>query len=405
MRQAAGAAAAAAPLFIPARVFGANERVVMGIVGSGGRGRGVMGDLMAGGAVFSAVCDVFEPNLAKGLEVAAREGATVTAYTDFRRMLEHQKDMDAVLIATPEHQHCRQLVATVQAGYDCYCEKPMSYSIDEGAWTVRKVRRTDRIVQIGMQRRSSPAVRAAKELFDQGVLGEVFHARAKWNWHYYRVLDNSPLEGLDVKAFIWPARNVRFEPMMFREWRYFWKFSGGNITDQGTHLMDVIQWFLGKEFEPKVPRMAECFGRVYKMIGAETPDIFTAIYEYDTFSAEWTLNYTSSYQNSWSIEILGTQGAMVLDDHGWRVYDEPWRADERRPWESGKPPAHLHRGGIPTRPHTDNFLQCVKSRDEPNAPVEIGHLAVVGPHLANLAYHKEKRAYLDPTGMKARTRP
>lgn len=401
---AAGTLAFGFPVIVPSSAFGANERIVLGVIGSGGRGRSLMRSFLEGDAVVSAVCDVYEPNLEKGLETARQKSDQVRPYTDYRRMLDEQKDMDAVVIASPDHQHCMQLVDSVDAGYDCYCEKPMSHSLKEGRKTVREVRRTDRVVQIGMQRRSSPMVRRGKEVIDGGLLGDIHHVRAKWNWHFYKTLDNSPLPGkLDVNRFIHPAKRVRFEPKMFRDWRYFWKFGGGNITDQGTHLMDVIQWYMGEEKAPVTPRMAECFGKVYKMEGAQTPDIFSSIYEYDNFLATWTLDYTSSYHNSWSIEFIGNKGTMQMDDYGWRVFDEPWKADEQKPWTSGKPPVQMEKGGIPTRPHTDNFLTCVKTREEPNAPVEIGHTAVSGPHLANIAWHKEKRAYLNADATRVST--
>lgn len=393
-----------APYFVPSSAFGANERIVMGIIGSGGRGRGVMRDLMEGGAQFAAVCDVYEPNLNEGIKVAESAGGKATRYLDYDEMLDKQTDLDAILIATPEHQHCTQLVHVVASGRDCYCEKPFSHTIEEGAKTVCKVREYNQIVQVGMQRRSSPMVRQGKEVIDSGALGDIHFVRAKWNWQYSSKLDNSPLGGeLDVKRFISPARRIDFEPMKFRYWRYFWKFSGGNCTDQGTHLMDVVQWYMGEEFNPATPREAECFGQVYKMEGAETPDVFSAVFRYDGFIATWTLDYVSSFNNSWSLEFLGSKATMVLDDHGWRVYEEPWETDRRQPWHSGKPPAQMVRAGIPTRPHTDNFLECVKSREEPNCPVEIGHIAVCGPHLANVAWHKGKRARLNKNKTKAKT--
>lgn len=387
------------PTIIPSSAFGANERIVMGIIGAGGRGRNVMTDFHKGNTVFSAVCDVYRPNREKGIEVAKAGGAEqVTEYVDWREMLEKQKDMDAVLIATPEHQHCVQLIETVQAGYDSYCEKPMSHSIAEGNKIIKEVGKTDRIVQIGMQRRSSPFVRKGKEIFDTGVLGEVHYVRVKWHWQWSQTMNNDPIpEGdLDVKRFIYPAKRVRnFEPRMYRHWRWFWKFSGGNIVDQGTHLMDVVQWYMGEEKNPVTPIAAEQFGQVHAIPGSETPDVFSAIFDYGDFIVNWSLDYASQYQDSWSIEFLGNKAAMVLDDRGLRVFEEPWKASEDSQLVSGKPPSIHEKGGLSTLAHTNNFLECVKSREEPNAPVRIGHIAVCGPHLANVAYHKEERAFLN----------
>jgi predicted dehydrogenase len=374
------------PNIMPASVLGANDRILMGIIGSGGRGRGVMRDFMGFDAKFIAVCDVFEPNLQAGLEMA---GAGAKGYKDFRKLVE-VKEIDAVLIGSCEHQHAPHLIATVEAGKDSYCEKPMSHSIEEGVKMVKAVRNTDRIVQVGMQRRSSPAVHEAKNtVIDQGWLGNIYMVKAIWNWNYSSKLNNSPLGGeLDWEAFCYPARVSEFEPMKYRYWRYFWDFSGGNCTDQGTHLMDVIQWFMSsaKKRDQVTPLSAECFGGVYKMEGAETPDIFTALFDYGDFMATWTLNYTNRYHDGWEIIFQGDQGTLVLDDRGSRFYKDP---------NPGNKPDWEFEGPLPTVPHVENFLECMKSRKEPNAPVEVGHTAVSGPHLANVAWHHRKRAYMN----------
>lgn len=397
----AGAAGAltAAPFFVPSRAFGANDRIVMGIIGPGGRGRNLMTEFQAQGVEFGAVCDCFAPNMEKGLEVAAN-GPSKTpgkGYSDYRKMLEERKDLDAILIASPEHLHAPHLIDTVQAGFDSYCEKPMSHSIEEGNRMVAAVRATDRIVQIGMQRRSSPIVRRGKEVVDSGVLGDVRFVRVKWNWDWARPLDNSPLpmELLDWDAFCGPAGRVPFEPMKFRSWRFFWAFSGGNITDQGTHLMDVVQWYMGKEFDPVTAEYAECFGDVYGFIGGETPDVFTAMYKYPEFLATWTLDYNCDYQDGWSIEFHGRKATMALDNRGFRVYETGWKASEDSDLVSGKPPILQEKGALGSVEHVRNFLDCMKTRKEPNAPVEIGHLAVSAPHLGNIAYHHKQRAYMD----------
>jgi predicted dehydrogenase len=387
-KSAISAAALTAPMITTRKVLGANDTVMMGIIGAGGRGRGVMRDLVRQGADFIAISEIFAPNVKQTKDLL---GESVPNHHDFRELLE-RKDIDAVLIATPEHQHCSQLIAAVQAGKDVYCEKPMSNSIEEGAKTVQAVRATDRIVQIGMQRRSSDTVMQCKQLIQDGKLGTIFMVKAWWNWTLSHSLNNSPLgQDLDWDAFCYPKKNVRFEPMKYREWRYFWPFSGGNCTDQGTHLMDVVQLFMNSD----PPKSAECFGDVYMMKGAETPDIFTAIYDYGSFMASWTLNYTNKYQSGWTIQFQGTDGTIIINDSGADVYDEPWNMDNPYQMSYDTKPSMRIEGGIPTAPHTQNFLDCVKSRKEPNAPVEVGHSAVCGPHLANVAWHKKERAYMN----------
>ena len=373
--------AAVAPMFLAASAKGANERITFGLIGSGGRGRGVSRAFIELGAQCAAVCDVYKPNLAKGLEIA---GESARPYSDFRRLLE-RNDLDAVLIATPDHWHVPMMLAAVQAGKDVYCEKPMSHSISEGVRAIRGVRATGRIVQIGMQRRSTPWIIEAKKLVDDGTIGKVFMAKAQWNWVRSAPLNNTALEGeLDWKRFLGRATARPLEPQRFRSWRYFWDYSGGNMTDQGTHLMDVIQWLSSSG----TPRSTVCQGMVFEMSGSEAPDAFAAAFEYQGMLATWTLNYNNDYENGWTIRLEGNNGTLVLNGEGYKVFAEPWKDNPE--------PVIEVADRMPTIPHVRNFLECIRSRQEPNAPVEVGHSAVCGPHLANIALHTRRAAYLNP---------
>ena len=372
--------ASAAPMLLSSSAAGANERVSVALIGAGGRGRRVLAAFRELGSPAPAVCDVYQPNLAKGIE-ASDDGAQ--GYGDYRRILERD-DIDAVLIATPDHWHVPMMLDAVSAGKDVYCEKPMSHSISEGVRAIRGVRATDRIVQIGMQRRSTPWIVEMQKEVAGGAIGTITMARAEWNWAISAPLDNSSLEGeLDTASFVGSAAKS-LEPMMFRKWRYFWAFSGGNMTDQGTHLMDVIQWFSGVG----PPRSAVCQGTVIGMSGSQTPDCFSASFDYGSFLASWNLNYNNDYQNGWTIELLGDKGTLVMNGGGYKLYGAPWRRDPE--------PVKAHEDRLPTIPHVRNFLECVKSREEPNAPVEVGHTAVCGPHLANIAFHRRSMAFLNP---------
>jgi predicted dehydrogenase len=213
--------------------------------------------------------------------------------------------------------------------------------------------------------------------------------KPQWNWNIAKELDNTPLPGkLDWLRFLGPARDRELQPMRFRSWRYFWDYSGGNMTDQGTHLMDVVQWFTNSG----PPRSAVCYGQVAKMIGSETPDVFCAVFEYPDFMATWTLNYCNSFDNGWSIQFQGDKGTMIVDEDGFRIWKEPWRDKENRE------PIERLEAQVPIESHIQNFLDCVKSRKEPNATVEVGASAVAAPHLANLAFHQERRVKLSPEG-------
>jgi predicted dehydrogenase len=240
-----------------------------------------------------------------------------------------------------------------------------------------------------MQRRSAPAVIEAKRVFDSGILGKVTMAKPMWNWNVSKPLDNSPLPGkLDWKRFLGKAKDRDLEPMRFRSWRYFWDYSGGNMTDQATHLMDVVQWFSGAGFA----KSAVCFGQASKNKGSEVPDVFTAVFEYSNLMATWTLNYCNSYDNDWSVMFQGDEGTMLLNTAGYKIWKEPWLKNPMPVQEMAAP--------IPIEPHIQNFLDCVKSRQQPNAPVEVGASAVSAPHLANVAFHGDRRAHLSADGSK-----
>jgi predicted dehydrogenase len=375
------------------QVLGANDRIRLGIIGSGGRGRSLMQTFNKfPEAEFIAVCDVYEPHQNLALKLA-KEGAKATY--DYRELL-NNKEIDAIVNATPDHWHAQILIDAVQAGKDVYTEKPFSLYIEQGAKMVKAVRATKQVVQVGMQRRSSEMVRGAKKLVEDGTLGEVVMARAQWFWNQKPMPRKVELQGkLDWERFQAPAK--RHRPMDAVRWGYFrnfWDYAGGHMTDQGTHLMDVIQWFCN---DGKPPRAALSHGAIYVHTGAEVPDTFSAIFEYPTFVATWTLCYGNSFQDSWKIIIQGKKATMEMDDDGYRIYPEPWRRPNIPPQ-----PVHVFKGGIPTDPHVKNFLECMRSRQEPNAPVEVGHQAVSGPHLANLAFLQKKRAVLSDDGMTAK---
>jgi predicted dehydrogenase len=378
------AALTAAPLLAPSTAWSANDRPAYGVIGTGGRGRYVSSVFQKLGAQCVALCDVYQPYL----ELARKDAPQAKTYVDYNELLA-QTGLDFVLIATPDHQHCPNLLAALAAGKDAYLEKPMSHSLEESQRMIRAVRSSNRIVQVGMQRRSAPVIHRVKALIDAGMLGRVSLAKPLWNWNVARPLNNSPLPGqLDWFRFQGPAERRTLEPMRFRSWRLFWDYSGGNMTDQGTHLMDVTQWFTNTT----QPSSAICYGQVQKTTGAEAPDVFCAVFEYPKHMVTWTLNYCNSYQNGWSIEFEGDEGTLILDEEGFRIYKEPWARKENRE------PIYVAREGVPIEAHVQNFLDCIKSRQQPNCPVEVGASAVSGPHLANIAYHKDRRVKLNADG-------
>ena len=372
-------------MFVPRSAWGANDRLAYGLIGSGGRGRYLHAGFKELGAVCVAVAEVYEPNLQAGLKLSP----DAKGYVDYHDLLA-MSGVDAVVVASPDHQHAPMLMAALDAKKDVYLEKPMSHSIEESQRMIQAVRKTTQIVQIGMQRRSAPAVLKAKEVVDSGILGKITLVKPMWNWNVSRPLNNTPLPGtLDWKRFLGPAKDRNLEPMRYRSWRYFWDYSGGNMTDQGTHLMDVVQWFTNSGFASS----AISFGQCAKNTGSEVPDVFCAVFEYPNLMATWTLNYCNSYDNDWSIQFQGDQGTMIINNAGFRIWKEPVPKNPEPVQQMAAP--------IPIEPHIQNFMDCVRSRKQPNAPVEVGASAVSAPHLANIAFHQNRRVHLSSDGTKA----
>lgn len=379
---------AAAPLFIPSRVRGANDRIAYGLVGTGNRGGGLNKLFQKAGGQCAALCDVYAPYLEKERKLSPAGVKTFKHYEDLLAM----PGLDCVVIATPDHQHWPMLKAALAAGKDVYLEKPLSLSLEQSATMIAAVRKTDRIVQIGMQRRSMSFIRQAKQLIDDGAIGEISMVKAMWNWHFTQWLDNSPIEGeLDWKRFLGPAPDRPLEPRRFRWWRGFWDYSGGNMTDQGTHLMDVVQWMTNSG----PPLSAVCSGQIKMAPGAEVPNIFTAVFEYPNFLASWTLDYRTTSEFDWSIRFLGEKGSMLMDRRGLRLYADPGTSEA--PWTATPPTEPVKE--IPetgdAEAHQANFLECLRTRREPNCPIEVAAKAVTGPHMANIAYREGRKVKLE----------
>jgi predicted dehydrogenase len=349
-----------------------------GLIGTGGRGRYLNKYFLQTGAQCAALCDVYEPHLA----LAKADAPGAKTYVDYHALLD-QPGLDFVVLAGPDHHHCPMLLDALKANKDVYAEKPLARTLQEGARMVAAVRKSDRIVQVGMQRRSAPSVLKAKQAIDDGLLGRVTMVKAQWNWNIAHPLDNSPLPGkLDWERFLGSAPARPLTPMRFRVWRWFKDYAGGNMTDQGTHLLDVVQWFLNTG----APRSAVAQGFVAKNIGAEQPEVFSAVLDYGSHLVTWSLNYCNDYEDNWSILFQGDEGTMLMTDAGFEIWKEPWKNNREAFLKEAAP--------VPIEPHIANFLDCIQTRKQPNCTVEIAQRAVAGPHLANLAMDAGRRLTL-----------
>lgn len=405
------------------RIVGANDRVRIGLIGCGGRGLHV-GGLMrqAPGAEFVAVCDVYETNAAKAGQWA---GAAARTFKDFRKLLE-QKDVDAVLVATPDHWHAPITVLACQAGKDVYVEKPLAHNVKEGRVMVEAARRHNRIVQTGTQQRSAPHYREVQRIIQAGALGEVRFVRV-WNFSNLtpegigRYPDAAPPAGLDWDFYLGPAPRVPFNRARFLgTFRWFWDYAGGTMTDFGTHRLDTVQQIMGVAAPNTVVATG---GRFTLKDGGEVPDILQVTYEYSPGQAgSFVLSYESCNLNAHGAggrtpgmtyyqmrgqddrphgeAYYGTNGTLIADRLGFEIYPEPARqartAKERsKPIESYRMKPQRMSAQDATDLHTKNFIECVRSRQRPNADVEIGHRSTITAHLGNIAYKTGQRLRWD----------
>ncbi len=425
----AGAAAAAAGPFL-GNVLGANDRIVVGQIGCGGRGRYELSICKRNPQVrVAAVCDVYQPLVDKAKELA---GGNVDGFQDFRRIIERD-DIDAVFVSTPDHLHALATVMACRAGKDVYCEKPLSLTIDDGRQMVRAARKYNRIVQTGSQQRSAPHFQKAVELIQGGRLGKV-HMVECWNWVNEAPVgignpaDEAPPSGLDWDLYLGPAPQRPYNRNRFIwNYRYFWDYSGGMMTDWGAHHMDVVQWAMGVD-APKA--VAACGGKFVLNDNRETPDTFEATFEYPEFIARYTHRKVNAHQledRPYGMLFYGTKGTMVLDRRGFDVMPEMKSSGDPAVNRidnllSSRPPA-LYDGsqqphGRMSRPsstplcdpvnvdyvfmepsvqdlHVQNFLDSVRSRKRPIADVEIGHRSVSACHLGVIAYRTGRRIHWD----------
>lgn len=346
------------------RILGANARIRTGIIGAGGRGRYLTAQFKEIGAEMSAVCDIYEPNLMAGMK-EANTGAK--PFHDYRKLLE-DKSVDAVIVATPDHWHARMVIDAVEAGKDVYVEKPLAHKIDEGFNVIEAVRRTKRIVQVGMQRRSAELFLEARQIMDSGQLGEIRLVTSAW-YNSQASLSNRKLAGdLDWKKWLGSAPDRPLDPMRFFNWYYFWDYSGGLLVGQAAHIVDAIHWFMNS----KEPAAVTCTGIKPNLAGAEVPETATIAIEYpENYLATFTIGYKAMRYNSFNDQIKQFHGSRARFDVGrewYSLYPES-NAIEMKPAVEKRKPGSFNQAA-PS--HIRNFLDCIRSRKEPNAPVEAG---------------------------------
>jgi predicted dehydrogenase len=346
-------------------IKGANERIRAGIIGAGGRGRYLTGEFKEIGAEMAAVCDIYETNLQAGLKVA-NTGAK--SFSDYRKLLE-DKAIDAVIVATPDHWHARMVIDAVEAGKDVYVEKPMAHTIAEGFDVISAVRRTKRVVQVGTQRRSSELFQEAKSIMDSGQLGDVKLVTSHWMNHQASLSDRKLTGKLDWQKWLGTAPKRPVDETRFFNWYYFYDYSGGLLVGQAAHIVDAIQWFMNS----KEPVAVTCVGGSVHLPGAEIPETATLSIEFpEDYLATFTIGYKAMRYNAFNDQLKQFHGSKARFDVGREWYSLYPQSNEieMKPSVEKKRPGSF---GPASRAHIRNFLDCIRTREDPNANVEAGH--------------------------------
>lgn len=398
------AVAGTATAFSQFRVLGANDRVRLGFIGVGNRGDQVLDAfLKQSDAEVVAVCDIYQPYL----DLAAKKvGTNPKQFKDYRRLLE-QSDIDAVVIATPDHWHALQTIHACAAGKDVYVEKPLSLCVAEGRAMVEAVKRDKRVCQVGTQRRSSVMCREMAEFIRGGGIGKItvaraFHIQNEWPKGIGNPPDGDPPAGFDWEAWLGPAKKVPYNQNrgLYRL-RWLYDYSGGQLTNMGVHYLDLIHWALGHDAPQAVTALG---GRVANIDdNREIPDTLEVTWQFpgETLVTFSQFNATAAPASSrkCEIEFRGTKGTLYLNSRGWEVVPDaiapnafpirtPLDRTVERGWRKGEKPMIEPKqvtGGADTTDHARNFLDCVKSRALCHADAETGHRSTTTTLLANIA--------------------
>lgn len=393
--------AAVAPLAVtrPGRAASANEKINIAVIGVRGRGASLAnGFAQRNDCEVSYLADVDTSVLeSRAASVAKIQGKAPKTIQDFRSALD-DKSVDAIAVATPDHWHALATVWGCQARKHVYVEKPASQSPWEGRKMVEAARKYDRIVQLGTQSRSAPYLMKAKQFVDDGNLGRIHMCRVYNQKHWgnaQAVPDSDPPAHLDWDMWNGPAPPARFNFNYWEHWNHFWRYSGGDIINDGIHQLDIARWLIGKDY----PRSVYAVGGRFSEEGCfDTPDTQVAVYEFDDMVMTFELTLYTPYmlksdselrnrdmfphwpQNATRIELYGDKGVMCVGRHGggWQVFGRP---HQRKPVILAE-----EFGRFPDVEHKEDFVDAIRTGRRPNADIEEGHRSTLLAQYANISY-------------------
>ncbi len=384
------------------RVYGANNRIVLGAIGIGGRNTSLLHGFLKWDEIdVKTLCDVNQKReqlhqMAQYIENARDKKPIISA--EMKELFD-DKDIDAVTVATPDHWHGPATVFACQAGKDVYVEKPISHNIWEGRKMVQAARKYKRVVQCGTQNRSADYNYKALDYIKSGKLGRVHLCKVynmKPGGPFHKGPDGKIPEGFNYDYWLGPAPMRPYNRDVVGNWKFFWDFTADDLADDGAHQLDLARMLIGKKHPTTVHSSG---GHLAFKDDRETPDTLITSYEYDddlvmTFElTQWTpyMKKTPSdvrqgdkfplwFQSATRIEIYGTEGMMMVGRHGggWQVFSNDGEVVAQ---EYGRFPDFQH-----DDPHKQNFIDCIRNRERPNADIEIGHYSACLIHLASLSY-------------------
>ena len=383
------------------RALGANDKVVLGLIGGRNQGRGDTLRAIQRGAEIKTFCDIDQAILDKvNPDLEKAQGKAPGTTKEFRRLLD-DKDIDGVIVATPDHWHARITLLACQAGKDVYIEKPLTQTIHEGHLIRDAARKYQRVVQVGLQSRSAPNIRSGIEYVKSGKLGKICEINT-WECQRRETIgnppDSDPPPTVDYDVWLGPAPKRPFNINRFHyNWRFFWDYGNSELGNQGVHMLDVALWGVQalRGVDNCLPTHVSGNTGIYWLKDAkEVPDTQLVTYEYGDFMLTWELRSFAMHHpldgNREGIAFLGSEASLVIRGlahyASWEVYNRDGSKGER-----GEAPGESEHGL-----HEKNFIDCIKSRKQPNSDVETGRLATTLCHIGNIACHLRRDVVFDP---------
>lgn len=380
------------------RAASANDKVIVAVIGANSRGSQLAtGFAQQDGLEFAYICDCDERAIQKGIDAAtAHGGRAPKGIKDFRRALD-DRDVDAVIVATPNHWHALATILACAAGKHVYVERPVSHTADEGERMIAAAQASKCVVQSGLQRRSGPLYRTVVDRIQGGRIGRVLYARSWYFSHRPSIgsgKETSPPAWLDYDLWQGPAPERPYrDNLIHYNWHWFWHWGNGELGNNGIHTIDICRWALGVDYPSKVTASG---AKLRFDDDQETPDTCVVNFDFNGRTMVWEgISWSRAYQSASQIgmEFRGENGTLYVDDGGYTIYDS-----DRKIVEKDK----LSRGDSE---HQQNFLEAIRNGSSLNAGIEEGHKSTLLCHLGNIAYRTGQTLEIDPSTGHIRNNP